>query len=277
MKPVFSLLLLLACCLDAHAAVGEWRTLQDGEGGVIKARFEGLKDDHLLLRRQNDGKLFEVPAGMLTGEDRTSFEAQAKQLSEELEKLSKMAGHPLFSGTPFEVRKAEEIARALELNRESKTLHSASWRAYTGDSYKLFGARPYSVALYADEAGNATVLSAVYSNKGDFKSGVGQGESQSQWLPAALGADSVALYMAAGASQSIAAALIGGGKPASTPVALVESASLPEEARIFTTLGALAAAPLPRASGPVVMFVGAVFADAVELERELASERYRAG
>lgn len=176
MKPVLPLL-LLACCLNARAAIGEWRTLQDGEGGVIKARFEGLKDDHLLLRRQNDGKLFEVPAGMLTGEDRASFEAQAKQLSEELEKLSKMAGHPLFSGTPFEVRKAEEIARALQLNRESKTLHSASWRAYTGDSYRLFGARPYSVALYADEAGNATVLSAVYSNKGDFKSGVGEGES----------------------------------------------------------------------------------------------------
>ena len=57
---------------------------------------------------------------------------------------------------------------------------------------------------------------------------VGRGETASEWLPAALAADSVALYMAAGASQSIANDLIGGGKPASTPVALVESATLPE-------------------------------------------------
>jgi uroporphyrin-III C-methyltransferase len=100
---------------------------------------------------------------------------------------------------------------------------------------------------------------------------VGRDESESEWLPAALGADSSVLYMAAGASQSIAAALIGGGKPPATPVALVESATLPEETRLFTTLGALAAAPLPRANGPVVMCVGVVFHDARTLERELAS------
>jgi uroporphyrin-III C-methyltransferase len=90
---------------------------------------------------------------------------------------------------------------------------------------------------------------------------VGQGENASEWLPAALGADSVVLYMAAGASQSIAAALIAGGKPASTPVALVESATLAEEQRLFTTLAALEASALPRAAGPVVMCVGEVFVE----------------
>jgi uroporphyrin-III C-methyltransferase len=88
---------------------------------------------------------------------------------------------------------------------------------------------------------------------------VGRGESASEWLPAATGADSVVLYMAAGASQSIASDLIAAGKPAATPVALVESATLPEEKRLFTTLAALAAEPLPQAAGPVVMCVGEVF------------------
>jgi len=88
---------------------------------------------------------------------------------------------------------------------------------------------------------------------------VGRGETASEWLPAAIGADSVVLYMAAGASQSIASELIAAGKPAATPVALVESATLPEEKRHFTTLAALAAAPLPKALGPVVMCVGEVF------------------
>jgi len=89
---------------------------------------------------------------------------------------------------------------------------------------------------------------------------VGRGETASEWLPAATGADSVVLYMAAGASQSIALDLIAAGKPAATPVALVESATLADEKRLFTTLAALAAEPLPRAAGPVVMCVGEVFA-----------------
>jgi uroporphyrin-III C-methyltransferase len=113
---------------------------------------------------------------------------------------------------------------------------------------------------------------------------VGRGENASEWLPAALGADSIALYMAAGASQAIARDLIAGGKPASTPAVLVESVSLPQEARVFTTLAALAAAPLPQASGPVVMLVGEVFRDRAALEsvdldslhRRVAAERCRA-
>jgi uroporphyrin-III C-methyltransferase len=95
---------------------------------------------------------------------------------------------------------------------------------------------------------------------------VGKDETASEWLPAALGADSVVLYMAAGASRSIAAALIDAGKPAATPVALVESATLAGEKRIFTSLEALRTAELPRASGPVVMCVGEVFRDRAALE-----------
>lgn len=87
---------------------------------------------------------------------------------------------------------------------------------------------------------------------------VGRGETASEWLPAAMAADSVALYMAAGAAASIASALIEAGKPADTPVALVEDATLAGEVRTFTTLAALRVVDLPPASGPVVMLVGEV-------------------
>jgi len=87
---------------------------------------------------------------------------------------------------------------------------------------------------------------------------VGRGETASEWLPAAMAADSVALYMAAGAAASIAGALIDAGKPADTPVALVEDATLAGEVRTFTTLAALRVVALPPASGPVVMLVGEV-------------------
>jgi uroporphyrin-III C-methyltransferase len=104
---------------------------------------------------------------------------------------------------------------------------------------------------------------------------VGRDETESEWLPAAIGADSVVLYMAAGASQSIAASLIAAGKSASTPVALVESATLEEEQRHFTVLGALVTMELPRASGPVLMCVGEVFRDREAVSA--AAERCRAG
>jgi len=105
---------------------------------------------------------------------------------------------------------------------------------------------------------------------------VGRDESESEWLPAAIGADSVVLYMAAGASQAIAANLIRSGKPAATPAALVESATLAEEKREFTTLGALASAERPRAAGPVLMCVGEVFG-AVEAVAAAGAERCRFG
>jgi len=91
------------------------------------------------------------------------------------------------------------------------------------------------------------------------------------WLPSALAADTVILYMAAGAGAEIARALIGGGKPPSTPVALVESATLPQERRSLTTLGALASAEPARAEGPVVVCVGEVFRDAAH-ELHIESE-----
>jgi uroporphyrin-III C-methyltransferase len=108
---------------------------------------------------------------------------------------------------------------------------------------------------------------------------VGRDETASEWLPAAIGADTVVLYMAAGASQAIARDLIAAGKPAQTPVALVESATLPEEQRVLTTLAALEAAPLPRAAGPVVMCVGEVFRDAASIARvmEDAPSSFTAG
>ena len=104
---------------------------------------------------------------------------------------------------------------------------------------------------------------------------VGKDETASEWLPAALGADSVILYMAAGASQAIAASLIEAGKPVETPVALVESATLDGEKRLFTTLGELRAQALPRAAGPVVMCVGDVFRDRASVAAFAAEDRTR--
>ena len=55
--------------------------------------------------------------------------------------------------------------------------------------------------------------------------------------------------------------MIDAGKAPSTPVALVESATLSTEHRRLASLAQLAGATLARAEGPVVVCVGEVFRD----------------
>jgi uroporphyrin-III C-methyltransferase len=88
---------------------------------------------------------------------------------------------------------------------------------------------------------------------------IGPNEIESDWLRCAVAADSTVLYMAAGQAPQIASALIAAGKPATTPVAVVENASLPNEQRLFTTLAGLTASSFNFA-GPAVLCVGEVFA-----------------
>jgi len=87
---------------------------------------------------------------------------------------------------------------------------------------------------------------------------VAEGEPSSEWERSIAAADAGAIYMGAGQAAEIAAALIAAGKPPATPVAIVESASLAESRRVFTTL-----ASLPRFasqfSGPAVILIGPQF------------------
>src|SRR5262249_38100107 len=90
---------------------------------------------------------------------------------------------------------------------------------------------------------------------------VGKGERESRWVAAVLAADTAAIYMGAGESEAIAAALIGAGQPAHTPVALVEDASLPGAHVQFATL-----ADLPRLAprgGPTLILLGEIYREAL--------------
>ncbi len=88
---------------------------------------------------------------------------------------------------------------------------------------------------------------------------VGPSEQASDWSSSVVTSDTAVLYMAAGEAPQIAARLIAEGKPANTPVAIVESATLPDEQRFFTTLRGLTASTL-QLSGPALLCIGAVFA-----------------
>ena len=88
---------------------------------------------------------------------------------------------------------------------------------------------------------------------------VGDGNTQSTWVESVAAADSGAIYMGAGEAEAISVALIAAGKSPSTPVAVVENASLAESRIIFSTLGALPRLAGNSLSGPAVIFVGPQF------------------
>lgn len=89
---------------------------------------------------------------------------------------------------------------------------------------------------------------------------IGEGQAASDWADAVLAADTAALYMAGGHASEIAAQLIARGKPASTPVMIVENASLPSQREHALTLGELAVEAPQLGPGPALLLLGAPYA-----------------
>ena len=90
---------------------------------------------------------------------------------------------------------------------------------------------------------------------------LGKGQPRSSWISAALAADSVAIYMGAGEAREISRALIDAGKPASTPIAVIENASLPGARRHLGTLGELEQVAAKGSGGPSLILLGEALRD----------------
>lgn len=161
----------LACTLTLAA---ELRSFKSSTGQEIQATFEDLQGNTVTLRRA-DGKVFELPLNRLSTEDQDFVKNAAAGSSNEAEKINQAAGLPFSAGKPFSQLRADTVATALKLKPESTSKHGKSWRLYASfvEGYTLFGAVPYSVALYSDEEGKIENISVVYSNKGDYGSTAG--------------------------------------------------------------------------------------------------------
>jgi uroporphyrin-III C-methyltransferase len=83
------------------------------------------------------------------------------------------------------------------------------------------------------------------------------GEPDLDWDALARPNHTVAVYMGLSTAGRIAERLIGAGRSGSTPVAVVENASLPEQRRLLTTLAGLAEA-VRGLDGPALLVVGEV-------------------
>jgi len=90
---------------------------------------------------------------------------------------------------------------------------------------------------------------------------VGDGEDASDWARGFASADAGAIYMGIGEAPAVAAALRAAGKPASLAVAIVESASLPSQRVVYTTLSALPSIDPTQFSGPTLLLIGPQFVE----------------
>lgn len=90
---------------------------------------------------------------------------------------------------------------------------------------------------------------------------VGDGEAPNDWAHAASAADTAVIYMGVGQAAAITAALLGSGMPASTPVAVVENASLAQQKRHTLHLRDLPRIAELGMSGPAVILLGEVYSE----------------
>jgi uroporphyrin-III C-methyltransferase len=95
---------------------------------------------------------------------------------------------------------------------------------------------------------------------------VGSDESVSDWAAAVLAADTAVIYMGAGEAAAIANTLMARGVPGRRPVALVENASLPDEARHVARLDRLGELAARLGGGPAIIVLG-------EVLRSLAADK----
>jgi len=99
---------------------------------------------------------------------------------------------------------------------------------------------------------------------------VGKMERESDWIAAAALADTAVVYMGAREADALADALTRRGLAASTPVAIVENASIDDERCVVGTLGDLGRLAAALGGGPAIVVIGQV------LREKLAAERLRA-
>jgi uroporphyrin-III C-methyltransferase len=86
----------------------------------------------------------------------------------------------------------------------------------------------------------------------------GEGERENDWAASVLAADTAVIYMGAGLAEAISAELIERGKSKDTPLAVVESASLPAQQALYGTLADLPRLALKAGDGPAVVLIGEV-------------------
>lgn len=127
-----------------------------------------------------------------------------------------------------------------------------------------------SALAAAAEAGVSLTQRGVARSVAFVTPRVGAGEAASAWAGAAVAADTAVIYMGAGQAEAIAAALLAAGAPRDLPVLVIENASLPTLRQVALTLADLPLIARQDFTGPALIMVGRVYAEALAESVELS-------
>ncbi len=195
MKHAANVFLVLGLSLAAAFSQSpELRTFTNAQGKAVQAKLIGVDGPNVTLELAT-GQKYTFAITSLSAADQQYIKSAAVPAAgapaaaapakytfkpgpnDKLEPASvnEAVGQPLFGDALLWTSSAEEIAAKLKIPTESKTKTASSYRAYTKDDYQMFGAHPYSVAMYA-ENDQVTNFSLVFANKGDLFSAKGSGE-----------------------------------------------------------------------------------------------------
>lgn len=180
-RSILTALLALAVC-ENGARAQEMRTFTSAQGVSIRAALIAVENGQATIRRE-DGAQFTVALGTFSPADQeymrlwkpAAAPATGPNAGLAVNVLNELVGQPVFEDASLWQVPVEPVAERLKLRRESLTSTQSSYRAYPNEDYRVLGARPYSVALYADE-GKISGLSMVFANKGDLFGAKGGGE-----------------------------------------------------------------------------------------------------
>ncbi len=191
--PTCVFLALLLTLAQTSGQSSELRTFTNASGKAIQARLVGVEGVNATIEMAT-GQRFTLAVTQFSAADQAYIKQAAGTLApataapaaataykpgpnDKLEPavVNEAVGQSLFGETPLWTSSATEIAEKLGIPPESKTKTSSSYRSYTKEDYLMFGAHPFSVAMYAENE-KVTGFSLVFANKGDLFSARGSGE-----------------------------------------------------------------------------------------------------
>ena len=167
------------------------------------------------------------------------------------------------AGVPFEIVPGVTAALAASAELEASLTRRADAK-FEGSRSVVF-VTPRIAENAADKAAENAAADADRSESRDAM----------RWIDAVNAADTAVLYMASRDADRVAAALIAAGRKGSTPVALVENASLPNVLTRLMTLADIARKGLGALDGPATLVVGEVVRYATVIDVDRAREQIR--
>lgn len=185
----FTTATVLAAAVVASAQTSELREFTNQQGAKIRAKLVGNANGQVTIMRE-DGRQFTLPATSFSAADQEYFRTAVASApapttaapgkpgpNDKLEpdRINELVGASLFDGSSLFASPPDKVAERVGLRRESETKVQSSYRAYPKQDAKMFGAHPYSIALYGDE-GKVTNVSIVFANKGDLFGSKGSAE-----------------------------------------------------------------------------------------------------